>query len=276
VSDPRPPLVDTHCHLNLPEFERDRAEVLGRAAVAGLEAMVIPAVDLVTSRGAVGLAEQNDSLFAAVGIHPHAADDWSEASRLELRSLARSSRVVAIGEIGLDYYRDRTPRPIQQTALEAQLDLAAELGLPVILHSRQATEAILETLRPWALSLPAPLKGRCGVLHAFDGDLQVALDAADAGFYLGIGGPLTYPSASGLRGILARAPDARLLLETDAPYLPPQGHRGQRNEPSFLPLVAARLASLRGWEPAQAAQRTTANAACLFGWTHGTDDRHIL
>jgi TatD DNase family protein len=276
VTDPRPPLVDTHCHLTLAEFDLDRAAVLGRAAQAGLEAMLIPAIDLKSSREAVALAEQHASLYAAVGVHPHAAADWSETSRLELRALARSSRVVAIGEIGLDYYRDRTPRPMQRAALEAQLELAAELGLPVILHSREATEAVLQSLRPWALSLCAPLHGRCGVLHAFQGDLQAAQCAAESGLYLGIGGPLTYPSASGLRDVLAQAPAERLLLETDAPYLPPQGHRGQRNEPSYLPLVAAQLASVRGWEPAEAARRTTANAARLFGWTNGTDDRHLL
>jgi TatD DNase family protein len=277
VSGTPPPIVDTHCHLTLEEFDRDRSAVLDRAVRSGIQAIVVPAIDLKTSREVVALAEQHQHIYAAVGIHPHAAGDWSEASRRELRQLAASPRVVAIGEIGLDFYRDRAPRPAQLIALLAQLDLAAEIGLPVILHSRHAAGEVLHAVQEWSSRLASPLRARCGVMHAFQGDAHAAMRATDAGLFIGIGGPLTYPSAArDLHGALSDVPQERLLLETDAPYLPPQGHRGERNEPAFLPLVAAVLADLRGWGPSEAAYLTTANASNLFGWAHATDDRHIL
>jgi TatD DNase family protein len=277
VSSSLPPLVDTHCHLTLEEFDRDRWAVVERAAQSGVQSIVVPAIDLKSSQEVVALAEKHPQLYAAVGLHPHAAAEWSEAADRDLRRLAASPRVVAIGEIGLDYYRDRAPRDVQQAALTAQLQLAADLGLPVLLHSRNSVEDVLDAVQAWAPSLPDALRARCGVLHAFQGTSEDAGRAVSLGLYLGLGGPLTYPSAQrGLRSAISAVPAERLVLETDSPYLPPQGHRGERNEPAHLPRIAQGLAEARGIPARQAAHLTTDNATTLFGWTHGTDHRHLL
>jgi len=268
------PLVDTHCHLCLPAFADDLAEVLARAAAVGVDRILVPGIDLATSRGAVELAEANATLFAAVGVHPHGAADWSTALYQELRSLARSPRVVAIGEIGLDYYRDRSPRPRQLEAFEGQLELARELGLPVVVHNREATEDVLERLTTWSAGEPGGR--RTGVLHAFSADEPAASRALQAGFYIGVAGPITYPSAPALRQLAAGLPLDRLLPETDAPYLPPVPHRGQRNEPAHVALVSDTLAGARGLEPDRLRRACWANAAALFQWTHGTDDGYVL
>jgi len=225
------PLADTHCHLTLPDFEPDRPQVLERARAAGVAWIVVPGIDLETSRAAVAFAESEPDVFAAVGVHPHHAAQWSPAWRAALQDLARSDRVVAVGEIGLDYHRRLSPVPAQQQALEDQLDLARELGLPVIVHNRQAIDDLLPLLERWASDSDAS-PGRRGVLHAFSADRTSAERALAAGFHLGIAGPITYPSASGLRALLRHLPLDRILLETDAPYLPPQPHRGTRDRKS--------------------------------------------
>ena len=268
------PLVDTHCHLCLPAFEQDLPQVLSRAAASGVGRILVPGIDLETSRHAVDLAEANANLFAAVGIHPHSAEEWSPDAYQALRSLARSERVVAIGETGLDYYRDRSPRPRQMEAFEGQLELADELSLPVIVHSREAAEDVLDRLASW--SAGAAHRRRTGVLHAFSADEQAASSAVSAGFYIGVAGPVTYPSAPKLRQTVSGLPIDRLLPETDAPYLPPVPHRGQRNEPAHVALVSDALAAVRGVEPDRLRQACWDNAEALFRWDHGTDNRHVL
>ncbi len=269
------PLVDTHCHLCLPAFADDLPEVLTRASAAGVDRILVPGIDLATSRRAVALAETNDTIFAAVGVHPQSAVDWSPAVRQELRGLARSPRVVAIGEIGLDYYRDTAPRPRQMEAFEGQLELAGELDLPVVVHNREATEDVLERLTAWSTGGSSDGR-RIGVLHAFSADGPAASRALEAGFYIGVAGPVTYPSAPALRSLATGLPLDRLLPETDAPYLPPVPHRGQRNEPAHVALVAEALASARGLEPDRLRQACWDNAAALFQWTDGTDDSHLF
>ncbi|MER3457785.1 MAG: hydrolase TatD [Chloroflexota bacterium] len=249
-------LVDTHCHLDHPRFDADIGAVIARAHEAGVLRMVTIGTGLPSSRAAVALAERYAGVYAAVGVHPHEAKDWDAATLAELEQLARHPKVVAIGEIGLDFYRDWSPRQAQARAFEAQLALAQQLGLPVIIHDREAHEAVLATLRAYA-----PVRG---VLHSFSGDAQVAEAALALGLYLGISGSVTFPKADALRQVVALAPLERLLIETDAPYLTPQAHRGRRNEPAYVRYVAEEAAAVKGFPLEVVAAQTTANAEALF------------
>jgi TatD DNase family protein len=274
---PRPvALVDTHCHLTLSAFKNDVGEVLARARAAGVERIVVPGIDLPTSQAAVALAEAEEGVFAAVGIHPHDAQAFSPAVERELRALASSDRVVAIGEIGLDYFRDRSPRPAQRAAFRAQLALATEVGLPVVVHNREATADVMNELLEHARRQPPPLAGRVGVMHAFSADLETGRQASEAGYFLGVAGPITYPDANARREITAALPLERLVVETDAPYLAPHPRRRDRNEPAQTREVAERLAALFEVSLETVARRTSANAGRLFGWDHGIDDHRLL
>ena len=256
-------LTDTHCHLQLTD-ELDL--ILERARAAGVERMIIPGIDLETSRRAVEIAEDQAGVYASVGIHPHNASNYSESARERLRELARSPTVVAVGEIGLDFYRDHSPRDQQLEALTDQLSLARDMELPVIIHNREAQEELFEVLLEWAPTVAGPKKG---VLHAFSGTRSNAETALSAGFFIGVAGPLTYPSADELRQTIQDLPQDRLLLETDSPYLPPQPHRGERNEPAYLPIIAAELGRLRVREIKSVVAETSRNAGYLFGWLNG-------
>jgi len=252
-------LVDTHCHLDFERFDDDRAAVVARAQTAGVGRIIVPALDLGNGRAVLQLADQFDLVYAAVGIHPNSPgwqDNWIGAAR----DLAQHAKVVAIGEIGLDYYWDKVPKPAQQRAFGLQLELAAELNLPVIVHNREASADVI------AMLAESPLHGRPhpGVLHSFSADWQTAVAALDMGFYLGFTGPITFKKAAELRQIAARAPADRILVETDAPFLTPQPHRGKRNEPAYVAFVAEKLAEARGVETAVIAQQTSANAHQLF------------
>jgi TatD DNase family protein len=223
--------------------------------------LINPGADLESSRRAVALAECHDQVYAAVGIHPHDASTLDETTLDELRRLAGHPKVVAIGEIGLDYYRDLSPRPQQLAAFEAQLALATEQDLPVIIHQREAAADVMAILRHWHIDSPAR---RAAVLHAFSGDLAIAGEAAELGFYIGVAGPVTFRNARQLRDIIPRVPVDHLLIETDAPYLTPHPHRGERNEPAYLPLIAERLAGLVGLPVQVLAARLAENARRLF------------
>lgn len=254
-------LVDSHAHLDLAQFDGDRQEVLRRAAGAGVVCLVDVGADLASSRRAVALAQVEPRIWAAVGIHPHDAASVTLETLAELRAWAGEPRVVAIGEIGLDYYRDLSPRSQQRDAFAAQLALAQELGLPVIIHDRDAHEETLAILREAACQA-APAWG--GVMHCFSGDLQFAHQVLDLGLYIGIAGPVTYPSAKKLVEVARSVPLERLLIETDCPYLAPQAHRGQRNEPGYVRFVAERLAELRDLPLEEVARVTSDNACALF------------
>jgi TatD DNase family protein len=260
-------LADTHCHLSLDEFSDELDQIVERAREAGVAHLLIPGIDLETSRRAVEIAEGHEGIFAAVGVHPHEASSYSESTRDQLLELTGSPAVVAIGEIGLDFYRDLSPRADQTAAFVDQLALARQLELPVILHNREAQEALLEVLLEWAPTVSRPQKG---VLHAFSGDRNGAKKALSSGFFIGVAGPLTYPNAEELRKTIQGLPQDRLVLETDSPYLPPQPHRGQRNEPAYLPLIAEELGRLTERTVDKVIADTSENANRLFGWKYGS------
>jgi TatD DNase family protein len=276
MSGTRGRLADTHCHLIAPEFDSDREAVLERARAAGIERILIPGLDLDSSRMAVVLADEHPEVFAAVGVHPHLAGEWDPAAEAELRSLAGSPGVVAIGEIGLDYVRNLAPAEVQRRAFRDQLDLAADVGLPVVVHNREATDDLMQELLAWSARLGPALTGRSGVLHAYSADLESASKAMAAGFYIGVAGPLTFLNANRRREITAQLPLERLVLETDSPYLAPHPHRGRRNEPSRVRLVAEALSALLGPSHSAVAQATARNASRLFRWDHGSDNSHLL
>ncbi len=253
-------LVDTHCHLDFDSLAEDIDGVLNRAAEAGVDRVIVPALDLSNVRAVLALAERHDGVFAAIGVHPNSAAEWRDEWIDDLRTLARQAQVVAIGEIGLDYYWDKAPAETQHRALALQLELAAELNLPVIIHNRDAAADVLRLLAA------SPLAGaaRPGVLHSFSADWATAEAALSLGFYLGFTGPITFKKADELRDIAARAPLNRILIETDAPYLTPHPHRGRRNEPAYVRYVAEKLAEIRGLSLEEIARITTANATDLF------------
>lgn len=263
-------LIDTHAHLDMRQFDGDREAALGRAQAAGVTALVDVGADLESSRRAVRLAAENSQVFAAVGVHPHDAKKLDGAALAELRELAQQPKVVAVGEIGLDFYRDLSPRDVQRRAFQAQLAWAAQLAKPVIIHDRDAHAEIMAELENWAAGLKnAPLAGAIGVLHTFSGDLAMAERAVDLGFYVSFSGPVTYHNARQLPGVVRALPLDRLLVETDCPYLAPEPHRGERNEPAYVRLVAERIAALRGIPFDVLAEATTSNAVRLFGLRTG-------
>jgi TatD DNase family protein len=262
-------LVDSHCHLDLAQFDGDRDEVFARARAAGVGWVVIPGIDLEQNSQALALAERQPGLYAAVGVHPNSCADFDGATLDELRRLASHDKVVAIGEIGLDYYWDKVAPEQQRQVFVQQLDLAAELGLPVIIHSRDANADVAEVLRAWVSSAhfrASPLAGRsyAGVLHAFSGDLALAEEAYGWGFVLSLGGPVTFRNAHALHALAPQLRLDRLMLETDAPYLAPHPMRGQRNEPAYLSLVIEQLARLFAVTPSAVAAATTAVAQRFF------------
>lgn len=264
-------MIDSHCHLDSPQFKKDRARVLERARQAGVTLVVVPGVDIAASCAALELAHKHADIVAAVGVHPHDAKTLDAPAAGQLRTLARQPRVVAIGEIGLDYYRDLSPRDVQRRAFQTQLELASELGLPVIVHDREAHQDVLAILSEWRSALARPgsqhpaLAERPGVLHSFSGDVALAEHVLELGFYLGISGPVTYPNAEKTHAVVRAAPLDRLLLETDAPYLAPQACRGKRNEPACVRQVAEAIARLKAVALEQVIDQTTQNARALLG-----------
>ena len=221
------------------------------------------------SRRAVALSMAHGQIYAAVGIHPHDAKELDETTLAELDNLAGNPKVVAVGEIGLDYYRDLSPREVQRRALRIQLDWAANLGKPVIIHDRNAHEEILAVLGEWAAGITdTGLADRLGVLHTFSGDLTMAQRAIELGFYISVSGPVTYHHANQLRAVVRSLPLDRLLLESDCPYLTPEPHRGKRNEPAYVRLTGERIAAIKGLSLLELARVTTSNAERLFGIEH--------
>lgn len=254
------PLIDAHAHVQARQFDGDREAVLARARAAGVGAIVCSSDDLDSSRNAIALAERNADVWATVGIHPHEASGCDEHALLELEQLAASPRVVAIGEIGIDYYRDLSPRPVQRDAFTRQLELAERTGRPVVIHSRDAAEDTYTILRAWS-GLRA---NRLHQMHCFGYDVTWAERFLELGFMLSIPGTVTYPKAEQVKAVAAMAPDDRLTVETDCPYLTPQSRRGKRNEPGYLAETVSMIASLRGTDPDAIGELSAANARRLF------------
>lgn len=250
---------DSHCHLTAEQFEADRDEVIQRALDAGVTRMLTLATDVASSRAVIALAERYAGVYAAIGIHPESVRDSKIEDLNTLRELAAHDKVVAIGEIGLDHYWDKTTASLQQTFFENQLELAAELNLPVAIHDREAHAAIMETLeRKRELSVR-------GVLHAFSGDIKMAHRAFDLGFVVSFGGPITFKNNKQAPDLICALPLEKMLVETDSPYLTPHPYRGKRNEPAHVVLVSERIAELQGLSSEQVATQTTINAQTLFG-----------
>ncbi len=286
-------MIDTHCHLDLEQFSPDLETVLERAYQAGVERIVIPGLSLISSRAVVKLVERASThprLYAAVGVHPTEAGTWDETTRIELKALARSAgngpepvnptgaeKIVAIGEIGLDYYWESAPHNVQQRILREQLELAGEMGLPVLLHMREAKDAptgdcaadLLSLLREWTEDLRStgnPLADRPGVMHSFSGSLETAEEAIGMGFQIGVSGSVTFTNARRRQEIISHLPMERLVTETDAPFMTPHPHRGQRNEPAYVRLIADKIALLHSCTPDTVAEVSRENAKRLFNW----------
>ena len=250
--------VDTHAHLMDAAFAPDLSEVLDRARGVGVCAYVVVGYDVESSEAAIALASRHPDIWATVGIHPNRADVATDRALARIEEMTKAARVVAIGECGLDFYRDRTSPDAQRSAFRAQLAIAAEVSLPVVVHSREAME---ETLRLITEGAPP----RRGVMHCFDGTAADASAAIAAGLCISVAGPITYRKDPTLADAIASVPSDRLLIETDCPYLGPTGFRGQRNEPSRVALVADAVARVRGTSVDEVGEVTT-NAACsLFG-----------
>jgi TatD DNase family protein len=254
-------LVDTHCHLMDRRFDADRGSVLRRAREAGVAALVLVGYDLASSRAAVDLARSLPNAVASVGIHPNSSGAASNADFDGLADLARDPTVVAIGETGLDYFRDRTPPQRQRWAFAWHLRLAEALGLPVVVHTRDAHADVASALESSANRRRADQPP--GVLHCFTGDRAHALRMVDAGYFVSFAGPLTYKS-SNLPGVAAAVPAERLLVETDCPYLPPASHRGERNEPAFVVETARVLAHVRQMTDAALVEQLWSNSVRVF------------
>ncbi len=258
-------LIDTHCHLNFDRYDEDRNELMTRAADAGVTRVINPGVDMDSSRAALALGQQYDGIYVAVGVHPNSTANWTYDLLPELEQMAtENNKVVSIGEIGLDYYWDKSPKDMQAKAFRAQLDLAARLELPVIIHNRDAGSDIMDILENWVKTLPTSLKERPGVMHSFLDMEATAKRALAAGFYLGFTGPVTFKNGENVRHIAAQVPLNRILVETDGPFLTPHPYRGKRNEPAYIPHIVERLATIHGLSNDEMGRHTTENANRLF------------
>lgn len=256
-------IIDTHCHLNFSDFNKDRADILKRAADAGVHGFVTVATGPGEWQRCLDLAEGHPEIRVALGVHPNESGVYSAKIGEDLRALAqKDSRVVAIGETGLDFFRENAPRDKQHESFARHLEISAELNKPFILHCRAAEAEMLDVLVAFQKKSGAPLRG---VWHCFTSTAEFAARAAELGLYFGLGGIVTYPKAGDLRAAVAALPADRILLETDCPFLPPQPWRGQRNEPSYLTKVVETLAEVRKTMGGEIERVTTENARRLFG-----------
>lgn len=250
-------MIDSHCHLDFDAFDSDRDEAIDRALQAGVHTIVNIGADIESSRRSVKLSEQHDCIYATVGIHPHDAKTLNHDTLAELERLAAGAKTVAIGEIGLDFYRDLSPRKVQREAFRQQLELAIKLNLPVVIHTREAFDETVAITKEYAARLPG------GVFHCFPGDAEQALEVIRLGFVISVGGVITYPK-SGMARTAEATPLDKILLETDAPYLTPQLFRGNRNQPAYVSYVCDKLAELKGLDRVEVERVTDGNCRKLF------------
>jgi len=251
-------LIDSHTHLDMKEFDRDRDQVVDRALSAGVRQIITIGTDTKSSMKAVALTERYPSVFATAGIHPHNTDKAHYHDLKRIALLARREKAVAIGEIGLDFYRNLSSRRKQREVFQQQLDIALSFDLPIVIHDREAHEEVLKTLSSFKRN------GLKGVVHCFSGDYGLAKTFMDMGYYISIPGIITLKNARQMQDVAAKIPLKKMLLETDAPFLTPLPHRGQRNEPSFVIHTAQKVAELRGIPFEEVAQNTSNNVCQLF------------
>ena len=272
-------LTDTHCHLYWHKFDEDREAVIQRAIEAGVAKMLVPGTTLETSQQAIELAEKYEQVYAAVGVHPTDAETFSENILKELYTLAGHEKVVAIGEVGLDYYwvKESEKQQTQKRILNSQVQMAEALNKPLVIHLRESNDAtqgpvfddFFELINPWLekwIRQNHVLASKPGVLHSFNGEQTLAHKALQAGFLLGVTGPVTYPKNESHRNMIQSLSLERLLIETDSPFLSPVPFRGKRNEPAFVHHIADKIAEIHSKSPAEIAEITTVNAARLFAW----------
>lgn len=252
-------LFDAHCHLESDRFRDDLPQVMERMAQNGVERCILAGSDMETSRDIVTLTRRHENVFGVVGVHPHEAKGWKDEDAQEIEAMLASTRIVGIGEIGLDYFYDFSPRNVQREVLVKQLLLARRLGVPAVFHVRDAHGDMLDVLRAYRGELPA------GVLHCYSGSVESAREYLDMGFYLSFAGPVTFKNAHKLQEAARYCPDDRILVETDSPYLAPVPMRGKRNEPAFVRYVAEVVAALRGVETEALAEQAARNTCRLFG-----------
>ncbi len=250
-------LFDTHCHLNDEAYQEDFTEVMARAQAAGVEELLVVGYDLASSEAAIKLAEENHGLYAAVGFHPHEAAKVSDDDLSRLEELLTYKKVVALGEIGLDYYYDNSPRETQRQLFAQQLAIAENMNKPVIIHAREAHADILQVLKEAG-------KNRRGVMHCYSGSVELAREYLNLNMYIAIGGPVTFTNAKKLPEVVKKIPAGRLLIETDSPYLTPHPLRGRRNEPAYLVRTALRISEILEVNPEEIADLTRTNAYACF------------
>jgi TatD DNase family protein len=256
--------VDTHCHLNYKTFQQDLDDVIQRAAEVGVYRIVVPGLDLASSRQALQLADKYEPVYAAVGVYPGEADGFNDEQISEFLAMTTHPKVVAIGEIGLDYYHRNDDKENQLIVLRSMLDIATKTHLPLILHSRSSIDDLTQIILKWKENQSVNQPG--GIFHAFEGDIASASQITAMGFYLGVGGPITYKNAVSKHELLSKISLTHVVIETDGPFLPPQKHRGTRNEPGYIPLIAEKIAELQGCTIEKVADITTSNAQTLFHW----------
>lgn len=262
-------LTDTHCHLNFYHYHHDLDQIIQRARDCDISRILVPGIDLATSVQAVELSEKYTEIFAAVGIHPNQAISSKEKDLNELQVLSQHPKVVAIGEIGLDYFRDTSPPDIQKQVLEKMLDLAVQVKKPVVIHNRQAWQDMWPILSNWQMMLTETnnsIAQRPGVLHSFDGNHILAKNASQQHFHLGVSGPITFTNALTYQTLVTDLPIEVILLETDSPYLTPHPHRGKRNEPANVKGIAEKIAHLHNRSYDDVLLETSQNADDLFLW----------
>ncbi|MET3700049.1 TatD DNase family protein [Bacillus oleivorans] len=252
-------LFDTHVHLNDKQFEEDLNEVIERALQKDVKNMVVVGFDRPTIKRAIDLAETYDFIYASIGWHPVDAIDMTESDLEWLESLSVHPKVVALGEMGLDYHWDKTPKEVQYEVFRKQIRLAKKVKLPIIIHNREATEDVVNILREEGANEVG------GIMHCFSGSVEIAKQCLDLNFYISLGGPVTFKNAKKPKEVAAAVPLDRLLIETDCPYLAPHPYRGKRNEPSYVSLVAEEIARIKDLTYEEVTAQTTANAKKLFG-----------
>lgn len=251
-------LFDTHVHLNAEQYDEDVKEVIERAQEAGVKNMVVVGFDRPTIEKAIALVEEYDFLYASVGWHPVDAIDMTDEDLVWIEELAGHPKVVALGEMGLDYHWDKSPKGVQKEVFRKQIQLARKVKLPIIIHNREATQDIVEILK----EEKAEEVG--GIMHCFSGSVETARECVDMNFYISLGGPVTFKNAKKPKEVAEAVPLDKLLIETDCPYLAPHPYRGKRNEPAYVKLVAEQIAELKGVSYEEIAQATTENAFELF------------